>query len=73
MEQVVAKGAGHIAQRIIEMARRHGVPVVERKPVAQALFKMVRIDTDVPMALYLVVAELLAYVYRLKGGAPATG
>jgi flagellar biosynthetic protein FlhB len=70
--KVVAKGAGHIAKRIVELARRHGVPVVERKPIAQALYKLVRVDKAVPMTLYLVVAELLAYVYRLKGGTTTT-
>ncbi len=65
--KVVAKGAGHIAKRIVAIARRHGVPVLERKPVAQALYKTVRIDGEVPMGLYLIVAEVLAYVYRLKG------
>src|SRR5207249_1555919 len=37
--KVIAKGAGHVAQRIADMARRHAVPVVERKPLAQALYK----------------------------------
>lgn len=66
--QVVAKGAGHIAQRIIEIARRHAVPVVERKPLAQALYKAVQVGQEIPGALYFVVAEVIAYVYRLRGG-----
>jgi flagellar biosynthesis protein FlhB len=65
--KVVAKGAGHVAQRIIDLARRHAVPVVERKPLAQALFKTVKIGQDIPAALYYVVAELFAYLYRLRG------
>lgn len=65
--RVVAKGAGHIARRIVETARRHGVPVVERKPVAQALYKAVRVGQEIPSALYHAIAELLAYVYRLRG------
>ncbi len=65
--QVVAKGAGFIAERIKELARRHSVPVVERKPVAQALFKAVKVGQDIPTALYYAVAEVLAYVYRLRG------
>jgi len=65
--RVVAKGAGYVAQRIIETARRHGVPVVERKPVARALYKAVQIDREIPAALYHAVAEVLAYVYRLRG------
>ncbi len=65
--RVVAKGAGYVARRIVETARRHGVPVVERKPVAQALYKAVQIDREIPAALYQAVAELLAFVYRLRG------
>jgi len=68
--KVVAKGAGHIAKRIIELARSHGVPVIERKPLAQGLFKAVKVDREIPLGFYLVVAELLAHVYQLKGGAP---
>ena len=69
--KVIAKGAGHIAKRIVALAKQHGVPVLERKPLAQALFKTVGLDKEVPMGLYLVVAEVLAYVYRFKGGLPA--
>jgi flagellar biosynthesis protein FlhB len=65
--QVIAKGAGFVAQRIVALARRHAVPVVERKPLAQALFKTVRVGQEIPAALYVVVAEILAYVYRLRG------
>lgn len=65
--RVVAKGAGLVAQRIREIARRHGVPVVERKPLAQVLYRVVRIGQDIPESLYLVVAEVLAFVYRLRG------
>ncbi|HTU22140.1 MAG TPA: EscU/YscU/HrcU family type III secretion system export apparatus switch protein [Gemmataceae bacterium] len=65
--KVVAKGAGYVARKIVETARRHGVPVVERKPVAQALYKAVSIGQEIPAALYHAVAEVLAYVYRLRG------
>jgi flagellar biosynthetic protein FlhB len=65
--RVVAKGAGYVAHRIVETARRHGVPVVERKPVAQALYKAVKIGQEIPAALYQAIAEVLAYVYRLRG------
>jgi flagellar biosynthetic protein FlhB len=66
--KVVAKGRGFVAQRIIRLARRYNVPVIERKPLAQALFKTVKIGREIPLGLYLVVAELLAHVYRLKTG-----
>jgi len=64
---VVAKGARLIAERIKALAREHGIPVVEDKPLARALFKGVDIGQAVPAALYRAVAEVLAYVYRLKG------
>jgi len=64
---VVAKGGGHIAERIKSIAADHQVPVVEDKPLAQALFKMVEIGDFIPAELYRAVAEVLAYVYRLKG------
>lgn len=65
--KVVAKGAGFVALRIMALARRHAVPVVERKLLAQALFKAVKIGQEIPAALYYVVAEVLAYIYRLRG------
>jgi len=65
--RVVAKGADYIAERIRETAREHGVPLVENKPLAQALFKMADVGDYVPVDLYRAVAEVLAYVYRLKG------
>ena len=65
--QVVAKGAGHIAERIKEIAREYDVPVMEQKPLAQTLYKSVDIGQTIPAALYKAVAEVLAYVYRLKG------
>ncbi|MFC1886708.1 flagellar biosynthesis protein FlhB [Thermodesulfobacteriota bacterium] len=63
---VVAKGAGLIAQRIKEIAQKNNVVVVEHKPLAQALYKAVEIGALIPMELYQAVAEILAYVYRLK-------
>ena len=68
--KVVAKGAGLIAEKIKETARRHGVPVLENKPLAQALYKAVEIGREIPTALYRAVAEILAYVYRLNGRIP---
>jgi flagellar biosynthetic protein FlhB len=65
--RVVAKGADHIAARIREIAAEHGVPLVENKPLAQALYRMVELGDYIPAELYRAVAEVLAYVYRLKG------
>jgi len=64
--QVIAKGAGFIAARIKEIARDGGVPVVEQKPLAQTLYKVVEIGGYIPVNLYRAVAEILAYVYGLK-------
>lgn len=65
--KVVAKGAGYMAQRIRDLANEHGVPIVERKPLAQALYKACDIGDYVPADLYRAVAEVLAYVFELAG------
>lgn len=65
---VVAKGVDEVAARIREIARRHGVPVMSRPPLARALHKHVKEGRPVPANLYRAVAEVLAYVYRLRGG-----
>lgn len=65
--RVLAKGSGHIAQRIREIAVDNQIPLVEEKPLARALYKMVEIGDYIPAELYRAVAEVLAYVYRLKG------
>jgi flagellar biosynthetic protein FlhB len=64
---VVAKGAGVIAQRIRKLALEHNIPVVERKPLAQLLYKEVDVNRPIPDQSYAAVAEVLAYVYQLKG------
>jgi flagellar biosynthetic protein FlhB len=65
--KVIAKGAGHIAEKIKSIANEHDVPIIEQKPLARALYKNVEIDQYIPADLYHAVAEMLAYVYRLKG------
>lgn len=64
---VIAKGERLIAQRIKEIAREHDIPVIEDKPLARSLFKLCDIGDFVPESLFRAVAEVLAYVYRLKG------
>ena len=66
---VLAKGADLIARRIRELAAAHGIPIIERKPLAQALFKVVEVGREIPATLYKAVAEILAYVYELNGKA----
>lgn len=63
---VVAKGAGIIAEKIKEIARISGVVIVEDKPLAQTLYRVVKIGEEIPSNLYRAIAEILAYVYRLK-------
>ena len=63
---VVAKGADFLALRIRQIARKHNIPIVERKPLARALYKEVQVGQPVPPETYKAVAEILAYVYRLN-------
>ncbi len=64
---VLAKGAGPIAQNIRRIAQENDVPLVEDKQLARNLYSSVDIGEEVPMELYQAVAEILAYVYKLKG------
>ncbi len=65
--QIVAKGAGLVAERIKTIATQNDVPVVENKPLARTLFKSTEVNDFVPAELYRAVAEVLAYVYKLRG------
>jgi len=66
--KVVAKGADFLAMRIRQLAIANGIPIVERKDVARAMYKSVQVGQEVPPQFYSAVAEILAYVYRLSGG-----
>jgi flagellar biosynthesis protein FlhB len=63
---VVAKGAFNMAQKIVEIAKANKVPVVQNVPLARAMYKLVEVDQPIPPELYVAMAEVLAYVYRLK-------
>lgn len=63
---VVAKGQDLVAQKIKAIAREHRIAIVENKPLARTLYATVEIGYAVPQELYQSVAEVLAYVYRLK-------
>jgi len=65
--KVIAKGAGFIADKIRELAKTNGIPIVENKPLARTLFKNIKIGHSIPKDLYKAVAEVLAYVFKLKG------
>lgn len=64
--RVVAKGQELLAQRIRELAQQFGVPIVQRPPLARALYVGVDVGQEVPPAFYRAVAEVLAYVYQLS-------
>ncbi|HPA15571.1 MAG TPA: flagellar biosynthesis protein FlhB [Desulfobacterales bacterium] len=65
--KVTAKGAGLLAERIKKIARENHIPVIENKELARNLYKLVDIGQNIPLQLYRAVAELLAFVYKLKG------
>lgn len=64
---VVAKGAGHVAQKIRRLALENGVPIVERKELARILYKAVEIGKPIPAEQFAAMAEVLRYVYQLQG------
>ena len=61
-----AKGAGRIAEKIRDLAAEHNIPVVEKKELAQNLYKLAEIGQEIPPLFYQAVAEVLAYIFRLK-------
>src|SRR5206468_12253854 len=65
--RVVAKGQGAMAQRIRQIAIANGIPILEGKPLARALFTLVEVGQEIPEQFYSAVAEILAYVYELSG------
>ena len=66
--RVVAKGKDNLAARIREIARKHGVPIVHNPPLTRQLFAQCDEDREIPPHLYGAVAEVLAFVFRLRGG-----
>ena len=63
---VLAKGAYKIAERIVDVARDYDLPVIQNIPLARGLYRVVEIDEEIPSEFYVAMAEILAYVYRLK-------
>lgn len=63
---LVAKGADHLADKIREIARAYGVPIVRKPELARAIYSTVKLDEPIPESLYVVVAEVLAMIYRLR-------
>lgn len=66
--KVVAKGRGYIADKIIQIARQHGVPLREDETLVEILSKL-DLYEEIPVEIYKAVAEILAFIYRLKSKA----
>ena len=64
---VVAKGKNYLALRIRQIAVENMVPIVENPPLAQALYKSVEVGQEIPSNFYRAIAEILAYIYKLRG------
>jgi flagellar biosynthetic protein FlhB len=65
--RVVAKGGDYMAKRIREIAIENGIPILERPPLARALYRLCDVGQEIPEQFYSAVAEILAYVYELGG------
>ncbi len=64
--RVMAKGSGHVAQRILELAEEHDIPIRDDPDLVQSLAQL-DLGQVIPAELYPAVAEVLAYVYRMNG------
>ena len=64
---VLAKGEDAVARRIRMIALEHGIPIVERKPLARALYAKAEINQVVPTDLWEAMAEVVKYIWQLKG------
>jgi len=64
--RVVAKGKGHIAEQIVQVARENDVPLLEDRNLANVLEAM-ELESEIPPELYLAIAEVLVFIYRLNG------
>jgi len=68
--KVTAKGSQEIAEQIIQIAKKHNVPLTENKELVNLLATL-ELGEEIPEALYLAVAEIIAFAYMLKGKVPA--
>ena len=71
--QVISKGADLMAMKIRDIAKSHSIPVLESPVLARALFAHAELDQDIPSSLYAAVAQVLAYIYRLKAALRGEG
>lgn len=68
--RAVAKGSALLAERIVELAREHKVPVLQTPPLARALYRHTELGEEIPQRLFTAVAQVLAYVYQLRQASP---
>ncbi len=71
--QVVSKGADLLAMKIRDIAKNHSIPVLQSPMLARALYANAELDQDIPASLYTAVAQVLAYIYRLKAAMRGDG
>lgn len=71
--QVISKGTDLLAMRIRDIAKQHTIPVLQSPMLARALYANAELDRDIPATLYTAVAQVLAYVYRLKAALRGEG
>ena len=71
--RVISKGADLMAMKIRDIAKSHAIPVLQSPVLARALFAHAELDQDIPSSLYTAVAQVLAYVYRLKAALRGEG
>lgn len=64
--RILAKGRGELGRKIMEVAKAHGIPTVEDATLVSVLARL-ELDQEIPPALYVAVAQVLAFVYRMKG------
>ncbi len=68
--KVLAKGPFRVAERIVKIAKENHIPVVQNIPLARAIYKNINIGQEISPDLYLAMAEVLAYIYKLRGKLP---
>ena len=69
--KLLAKGPYRVAQRIVQIAKENNIPVIQNIPLARAIYKTINIGQEISPDLYLAMAEVLAYIYKLRGKVPA--
>lgn len=64
--QLIAMGGDYMAEKIKEIAKQHNIPIIENKPLARTIFKTMKVGQIIPKELFVAVAEVLSYVFRLR-------